>query len=410
MAKEIIIHDTLDQVIKKAKFLYTKDDYDSYHFTQEVGERFGISGSAFYQLMHNGKMPSLKKVPADKLEAVTLACLKHAFDKGGAEIVEIMTDDQKRAILDERRIKSIIHYNKTSKHSYSSTWMGYKLIQRVPIHMISDENKEYFEETLLRNINSRDSRYFSIKGIEEELMTDEMYKAACLVNGDNLAHVPEDRKDEELCKATVEAHGSAISSVPEEFRQDLYITAIKSGEGLASIPKEDRTEKICAIAVETNPEMFKAVPDELKSYSMCLQAVEQNAEMIAEVPEQHIDDEMVIRFLVAIFLEKYQYDFVIKGHFRDKEEGKEPLLKSTLEKIGATTTDKKRELVKGALEHTKGDCFNGFLKVQREGNGWPEFTGLVNEEISMLAVKLDIENFGIVPREIAKRFWQRNLK
>lgn len=405
---EVKQHKTLEEVIKGCEQgVYTRDDHNLYHSFHNIEERFGISASAFYQLMHAGKMPSLKKTPVRLVYGVTIACLKKAFDKGGAEIVEIMTDEQKREILNDRRIKSIIHYNKSHRHSYTSTWIGHKLIQHIPVDMISDENKAYFKEQFMHysKRGARDSRYISIQGIDAGLMDDEMYMSACLINGDNLQYVPEDCKTEELCRATVKEHGSAILFVPEKLRQELYVLAIKSGEGLSNIPKEDRTEKICAIAVETNPEMFKAVPEEFKSYSMCLKVVEQDAELMANIPEEHIDEEMTVRFLVAIFNKNYKHDFVINSDWRD--EGKTPLLKFVLEKVGATDNNKKRELVKRAIEHTEGKCFGGFLKVQREG--WADLSNLVNAEISLLAVKLDIENFRIVPDDVAKDFWKRNL-
>lgn len=354
MAEKIKLYDTLEDVINKAKYgLYTREDYNSHHYTQEVEKRFGISASAFYQLLHKGVMPSLKKVPAKILDEVTMTCLKIAFDKGGATVVEIMTDEQKRTLLNDDRIKSIIHYRKSSKNSFFTTWIGHKLIQHVPIHLISNENIEYFRETVKNNIKLRDGydKYFSIQGIHEDLLDEDTYMEACLANGDNLKYVPEDYKDKDFCEAIVVKHGDAIKYVPENIRHDLYTIAIKSGEGLSSIPVEDRTEKICSIAVETNSEMFKEVPDDIKTYGMCLKAVDDDAGLMAYVPNKHIDEEMVVRFFASIFMKNFRHDFIINEDWR--ETGEKSLLKSVFEKFGITKSSQKRELAKKLLSTLK---------------------------------------------------------
>lgn len=410
MTQDTKVYDTLDEVINNARYLYTKDDYDTYYNFQSVGDRFGISMTAFYQLMNKGKMPSLKKVPAVILAEVTMACMKHSFDKNSPEIVEIMTDEQKRAILNTKRINRIIGYDKPSTFSYRSTWIGHRLVQHVPVDMIDDDNIRYFKERALQSLGARQAAYahISIKGIPEILMDDEIYTAACLAKGENLNYVPEEFKTQELCQETVEKHGAAIAYVPEEFKQELYILAIKSGEGLSAIPQEDRTEKICAIAVETNPEQFKAVPEELKSYTLCLKALDANAELMKQVPEDKIDEEMAVRFLASVFMNRFEHYFVINSDW--KETGEDTMLRKVLAKVGADTLEKKRALAFKALDHTEGDCFQGILKLSRDGSGWSDFQGLVHGELALHAVKLDIENYRIVPDDVAKKFWKDNLK
>lgn len=368
-------------------------------FHRTYNDNWGISESAFAALIKKGTIPSLKNVSADKLEETKLAVFQHAFKKNASSLLEIPTEFIEKIVTakDVRRI-----FNSEDEND---NWVGFKLISLLPKAII-EQTVDEIEELIL---NALDSSRMSLNVSNSPVIT----YAICLKSATTrgyLSEIPVEYRTQDICKLAVMKNGSSIKDVPEGFRKDFYLDAVMTGRGLSSIPEEDRTERFCAIAVEKNPQEFQYVPVGKRSYTLCMIAVDKNAENFDHVPDEHIDNEMLIRFIIAVLKKNYKSEFELTFRSGSLSIFSKAFSFITKDAVRHTEIMEAKESIMFEVFRREPSLFPEFVKKQSERTEYLEFQNLINMSLCMIAVKGDSKNVSSIPHEFHERVWREYVQ
>ena len=372
-------------------------------------EEWGISPSAMAALVKKGVVPSFKKVPAKMQDEIEVAVFKYALKKDILNIGKL-PQHLRHLITEDHAIKSFNNYESSGYRS--SSWTGDKFIHLIPKKAMTKHAVKELQKILTSRVqnDSRRDGGFNVSKIPQEYMTKELYELAVKFSSYNLEHVPAEFKTKELCKMAIEKDGNALKHVPADMRTEFYISVVKSGAGLDEIPMEDRTDKLCVLAVETNAKQFEHVPDDKKSYSLCLAALDQDAEMFRFIPHGMVDDEITIRFVIAVLNKKYSNDWYINDKMREGEK------MSLLDQVFAFICPD--ELTKGQKRDAKEKLFTEVITRDPKAFGrlvylsderdvrWKPFHNSISVDLCMIAFIGDEKNIECIPTEYNKAVWK----
>lgn len=382
------------------------DGIPSYGSTQDIrnyaedclNSSWGISVSGFVALAKKGTVPAMKNITDENKEIV----LRFAFNKDASNILEIPTELIEK-IVEAKDISKI--FNATiGEHD---SWVGDKTISRLP-KAILEETADEIEELIL---NALDNKRISINvsNFPSEVIT----YAICLKSATTrgyLSEIPVEFRTQDVCKLAVMKNGSSIKDVPAEFKKDFYLDAAMTGNGLSSIPEEDRTERFCAIAVEKNPQEFRYVPVSKRSYTLCMIAVEKNAENFEHVPEEHIDNEMLIRFITAVLKKNYKSEFELTYKSGSLSIFSKAFSYITNDSMRRTEMMEAKENIMFEVLRREPSVFPEFVNKQKDRSDFLEFQGLLNMSLCMIAVKGDSKNVSSIPLEFHERVWKEYVQ
>lgn len=404
-------------------FLSAAPDYgsDTKDFVEDMmHEEWGLSVSGLVLLIKNGKVPSMKKVPENLKSVIEPLVYKKAIARNTEAILQVPNDIFHKVMKESDMLKGI-GYHRSSKWSYSSTWVGIEFFDSYPEKFITDKVLKKFQEKFLDEAKSARSNV-NLYNTDEKYITDDMYMAWIERSPGAIEWIPENRLTDEMIHLSVSKDGTNIKHVPATKRGGFYYNVVKSGRGLHEIPAENRTQKLCALAVETSADQYEYVPEGLKMYMLSLAAVDADAEMIEFVPQSQLDDEMMIRLFISIFRKTWEHDFILADlpTYRKERGQTEPVLTTVFNAYfaGMSNTeilDKKRELMHEVIKRDPKLYFQ-LLKYAGEvdvnisssvSGRWNEyFKGIATFEHAVTAAKADIElssSFGV---EVQKKVWK----
>jgi hypothetical protein len=369
-----------------------------------IDSSWGISVSGFVALVKKSIVPIMKNVSEENKELV----FRFAFKNKTSVMLDMPTELIEKIVSadDVTRIFNAV----AGEHD---RWIGDKLISFLPTAIL-DQTADEIEKLIL---NSFGNRYKSIivSNFPKEVITHEICMKSAETRG-YLSEIPVEFRTKEVCKLAVLKNGSSIKDVPAEFKKDFYLDAVMTGNGLASIPEEDRTDRLCAIAVDKNADEFRYVPVDKRSYTLSMIAVDKNAENLEFVNDENIDDEMVVRFIIAVLKKNYTSEYAIDGRYSDRGTVS-PLDKafSHIVKEGMRHTEmmEAKESVMLEVLRREPSVFTEFVKQSSE-RGFKQFEGLLNMSLCMVAVKGDKKNVSSIPHLFHERVWaeyvQNHLK
>jgi hypothetical protein len=370
-----------------------------------IDSSWGISVSGFVALVKKGTVPTMKNVSEENKELV----YKFAFNKDASVILDMPTDLIEK-IVSAEHISKIFHATK-GEHD---RWIGDAAIALVPKAILEDTADEI--EKFILNALDNNRKSVNISNFPKEVITHAICMKSATIRG-YLNEIPVEFRTQDICKLAVMKNGSSIKYVPAEFKKDFYLDAAMTGRGLSSIPEEDITDRICAIAVDKNADEFRYVPVDKRSYTLSMIAVDKKAENFEFVNDENIDDEMVIRFIIAVLKKNYESEYALRDG-RYSENGKtSPLDKafSHIVKEGMRHTEmmEAKENIMLEVLRREPSVFTEFVKQSSE-RGFKQFEGLLNMALCMVAVKGDKKNVSSIPHLFHERVWveyvQNHLK
>jgi hypothetical protein len=121
---------------------------------------------------------------------------------------------------------------------------------------------------------------FNIIFINDEMMTDELYKLAVQRNGFSLQYVKE--QTEEICKLAVRQYGFSLRHVKDQTEELCKLAVRQNGYALRDV--KIQTEEICKLAVQQYGCALKFVKDQTEE--ICKLAVRQNGFSLQYVKDQ----------------------------------------------------------------------------------------------------------------------------
>lgn len=166
--------------------------------------------------------------------------------------------------------------------------------------------------------------------------------------------------------------------------------------------------------IDKNAYEFRYVPVDKRSYTLSMIAVDKKAENFEFVNDENIDDEMVIRFIIAVLKKNYESEYALRDGRYSKTS---PLDKafSHIVKEGMRHTEmmEAKESVMLEVLRREPSVFTEFVKQSSE-RGFKQFEGLLNMSLCMVAVKGDKKNVSSIPHLFHERVWveyvQNHLK
>lgn len=387
---------TFSMVLKTAPEYGT----DTKEYAWDVLDKsWGISDSAFVQLVKKGTLPNMKKVPEALKEEVGLAVWKKVLND---DITEFGNAPENLAkTLAKGRVRQFAFA--TCYNGYSSRWIGKSMLKYILEKEITDELVEDFKEKLKGELKNK----ITIEGIPERFLDGEIYLES-VIQGDerSLSFIPEDMITKKMCEIAVNKNGKALNYVPEDMKKSFYIDVVKSGKGFDTIPEEDRTDKLCTLAVETNASEFKFVPEEKKTYSLCLLAVDNNMEMIEKVPENLLDEEIMVRALISFL----KLGDNVRNSYASRHD---EILNNALESFVKHSYSKDREFKKGLLLQVverDSSVFKKLVDQDFSGNKIKAFNEMLDLDICVAAFKKDSKVLMYIPLKFSERVWKSFTK
>jgi hypothetical protein len=368
-------------------------------FAQDcLDSSWGISVSGFVALIKKGTVPTMKNATADTVELV----FRFAFNKNTSSLLD-MPIELIEKIVELKDISRIFNAT-TGEHNH---WIGDKLISLLPTSILEKADEE-IEELILNALDNKRMN-INVSKFPKEVITYEICMKSALTRG-YLDEIPDEYRVKNICKVAVMKNGSSIKYVPEEFKKDFYLDAVMTGSGLSSIPEEDRTERICAIAVEKNASEFRYVPVDKRSYVLSMIAVDKNAENFEYVPEEHIDNEMIIRFMIAVLKKNYKSEFELTYKSGSLSTFSKAFSYITNDSMRRTEKMEAKENIMFEVLRRKPSVFPEFVNKQKDRSDFLEFQGLLNMSLCMIAVKGDSKNVSSIPNEFSERVWEEYIK
>lgn len=116
------------------------------------------------------------------------------------------------------------------------------------------------------------------------------YLIAVQKDGQELQHIPEEKRTMEICLAAVQKDGRALEYVPAKKRTpEIYLAAVQQyGRVLQFIPEEEKTLEICLAAVKQNRLALGQVPED--KHAICLEAIDATPYINKEISEpKHLE-------------------------------------------------------------------------------------------------------------------------
>jgi hypothetical protein len=386
----------------------------------QLEERWGVSVSAVTALKKKGTLPHFKKnAPQDVIDV----CYIKAFNEDASVIRTMPKHLIIRILKNPLNVSKVVrHTTYTGSFSRSSRWTGSELIKLIPEQFITGSVIEDIQDELKDAAERGNSGYFL--DVDEKYVTEELYLTLLEKSPTSLESIPEFRITEDMCDVAVKKDGRALKYVPEQWKSKFYIDVVKSGKGLDTIPEEDRTDRLCTLAVEQNAEQFEYIPQDKKSYALSLAAVDKDAQMIEFVPTELIDEEIMIRLIVSIFRNNYEYDFSLTGliDYRKERGQTEPVLTMVFNSFfgditGHNRTKALRELMHEVIKR-EAKLYFALLNYSGEDEDNRKnvhrfheyFQAVPQFEHAVTAARTDIEVVSGFKQDVQARVWRAFLE
>jgi len=151
------------------------------------------------------------------------------------------------------------------------------LISNDILHMIYKKDPSFkfvkYSATFCIQTNPKQYRHIKINRIfshnyyeENKDLIPENYSFSVKIDGNNLRHIPIEKRTSELCFSAVLENPLALQFVPEKYKTDSLckIAVNNSGMALEYVPIEKRTTELCYLAIMKSLLCWDDIPNHIR--------------------------------------------------------------------------------------------------------------------------------------------------